>query len=133
MAVSRFWREIPYRYNIIGSRCGVCGTVDFPPRAICPHCRRKSIGKMEDVPLSGAGTIVSYSIVHEPLEGFEMQVPYPIAMIKLDEGPMLTAQIVNCEPGEVKLGAKVKAVFRKIQEESKSGVIYYGYKFELVG
>jgi len=133
MTVPRFWREIHSRYNIIGSRCGVCGTIDFPPRTVCPHCRRKSIGKMEEIPFSGTGTIVSYSIVHEALESFELQVPYPIAMIKLDEGPMLTAQIVNCEPGEVKMGAKVKSVFRKIQEESRSGVIYYGYKFEITG
>ncbi|MDD5502930.1 MAG: Zn-ribbon domain-containing OB-fold protein [Candidatus Thermoplasmatota archaeon] len=131
MTVPRFWREIPQRYNLIGSKCGSCGTVDFPPRTICPHCRRKSIGKMEDIKLSGKGEIVSYSIVREAPEGFEIQVPYAMALIKLDDGPTLTAQIVDCELEEVKIGARVEAVFRRIQEESKSGVIYYGYKFQL--
>ena len=131
MTVPRFWREIPQRYNLIGSKCGSCGAVDFPPRTVCPNCRRKSIGRMEDVKLSGKGEIVSYSIIREAPEGFEMQVPYPMALIKLDDGPMLNAQIVDCELEEVKIGARVEAVFRRIQEESKSGVIYYGYKFQL--
>jgi uncharacterized OB-fold protein len=130
-AVPRFWREIPQRYNLIGNRCEVCSRVYFPPREACPYCRRKSIGKMKDEKLSGKGKIVTYTIIHEAPEEFEGQAPYPMAIIQLDEGPKLTAQIVDCKLEDVKIGMKVKSTFRKIQEDGYIGAIYYGYKFKL--
>lgn len=130
--VARFWREIPQRYNIIGNKCGSCERVFFPPREACPHCRRKSFGKMEDIKLRGKGEIVTYTIIHVGPEAFKEQVPYPIAIIKLEEGPQITAQIVDCNIDEVKIGMKVENTFRRIQEDGYTGAIYYGYKFKLV-
>jgi uncharacterized OB-fold protein len=132
-AVPRFWREIPQRYNLIGNQCEVCKKVYFPPRESCPFCRRKSIGKMKDIKFSGNGTVVTYTIIHEAPEDFEGQAPYPMAIIQLDEGPKLTAQIVDCKPEDVKIGMRVKSTFRKIQEDGYIGAIYYGYKFKPFG
>ena len=128
--VARFWREIPQRYNLIANKCGSCERVFFPPRESCPYCRRKSIGKMTDLKLSGKGEVVTYSIIHVAPEYFEEQVPYPIAVIKLDEGPQITAQIVDCPIEDVKIGMKVDSTFRRIQEDGYTGAIYYGYKFK---
>lgn len=127
--VPRFWREIPQRYNLIANKCGACETVYFPPREACPYCRRKSIGKMKDLKLSGKGSILTYSILHVGPEAFENQVPYPIAIVKLDEGPKVTAQIIDCDISEIKIGMRVESKFRKIQEDGNTGAIYYGYKF----
>jgi uncharacterized OB-fold protein len=132
-AVPRFWREIPQRYNLIGNQCEVCNKVYFPPRETCPYCRRKSMGKMKDVKFSGKGKVVTYTIIHEAPEDFEGQTPYPMAIIQLDEGPKLTAQIVDCKIEDVKIGMRVKSTFRKIQEDGYIGAIYYGYKFKPVG
>jgi len=128
--VARFWREIPQRYNLIGNKCGSCSRVFFPPRESCPYCRRKSIGKMQELKLSGKGEIVTYTIIHAGPENFKEQVPYPIAIIKLEEGPQLTAQIVDCNIDDVKIGMKVESTFRRIQEDGYTGAIYYGYKFK---
>ncbi len=128
--VARFWREIPQRYNIIGNNCESCNRVFFPPRESCPYCRRKSMGKMKETKLSGKGEIVTYTIIHVGPENFEEQVPYPIAIIKLEEGPQITAQIVDCPIDEIKIGMKVESTFRKIQEDGYTGAIYYGYKFK---
>ena len=129
MGVARFWREIPQRYNLIGNKCEECGQVFFPPRESCPKCRRKSMGKIKEIKLTGKGEIVTYSIIHVGPEEFEDQVPYPIAIIQLDEGPRITAQIVDCDIHDVKIGMKVKSTFRKIQQDGSTGAIYYGYKF----
>lgn len=129
-AVPRFWREIPQRYNLIANKCGSCGKVYFPPREACPYCRRKSIGKMKELKLGGHGTVLTYTIIHSAPEYFEGQVPYPIAIIQLDEGPKVTAQIVDCKVDDVKIGMKVQSTFRKIQQDGDVGVIYYGYKFK---
>lgn len=131
MSIARFWRETPRRYNLGGSKCTTCGTVYFPPRGVCPRCthHRQSIEKMMPQQLSGDGEVLSYTIVHEPAEGFEMQVPYVVALVQTVEGPILTGQVVDVEPAEVAIGLKVRATFRKLREEGKAGVIHYGYKF----
>jgi uncharacterized OB-fold protein len=51
-----------------------------------------------------------------------------LAIIKLEEGPQMTSQII-CDPKEVKIGLKVKSVFRKIATDGESGIIHYGTKF----
>lgn len=130
MAAPRFWREIPNRYNLIGTKCGNCKNIMFPPRYICPTCRR--IGKLEPYKLSGRGKVFSYTVVHAAAEGFEDQVPYVLAIIELEEGPRLTAQITDCNPDEVKIGDEVEVVFRRMGQESEDGILYYGYKFRLV-
>ncbi|PKK86024.1 MAG: transcriptional regulator [Thermoplasmata archaeon HGW-Thermoplasmata-1] len=132
MSAPGYWREIPQRYNLLASRCGVCGDVDFPPRVMCQKCRRESIGRMERVGLSGRGNIVTYSILHTGMPAFSDQKPYVIAIIETEEGPRLTAQIVDCRHDDVKIGANVKSVFRKVNEDGKEGIISYGYKFTLV-
>ena len=131
MSIARFWRETPRRYNLGGSKCTNCGTVYFPPRAVCPTCahHRESIGKMVPFQLSGDGEVYSFTVVHEAAEGFEMQVPYVLALVKTVEGPTLTGQVVDLAPEDVRIGLKVRATFRKLREEGKAGVIHYGYKF----
>ncbi len=130
MGVPRFWREIPQRYDLIGKKCTQCGKIFFPPRIICPDCRRKSIGKMEDYKLKGTGIVETYSIIHSPPPHFEGEEPYAIAIIKMDEGCCITAQIVDCGLDEIRIGMRVETCFRKIQEDGKSGAIHYGYKFK---
>lgn len=131
MSIARFWRETPRRYNLAGSRCMECGSVYFPPRSVCPTCpqHRRSIERMAPHQLSGRGEVVSYTVVHEAARGFEMQVPYVLALVKTVEGPVLTGQVVDVAPAEVGIGLKVRATFRKLREEGKAGVIHYGYKF----
>jgi len=131
MAGVRFWRETDSRYNLAGNRCGICRTVYFPPRPVCPRCHRESLGRMEHFNLKGTGEVLSFTVVHEPKRNFELQIPYIMAIIGMDEGPKITAQVVDCQPADVRIGCRVRAVFRKIGEEGKSGVIYYGYKFVL--
>ena len=128
--VARFWREIPQRYNLIGNKCGICNKTFFPPKEACPYCRRKSIGKMNEFKFCGKGEVITYTIIHTAPEFFQKQIPYIIAFVKLNEGPKITTQIVDCEINHVKIGMKVESTFRKIQEDGYTGALYYGYKFK---
>jgi len=130
MAAPRFWREIPNRYNLIGTRCGNCNKIYFPPRYICPSCRR--MGKLEPYKLERRGKVVSYTAVHVGASGFEDQVPYLLAIVELKDGPRLTAQITDCNPSEVKIGDEVELIFRRMGEENADGILYYGYKARLI-
>ena len=125
----RFWRENPSRYNLVGFKCNSCGRHQFPPRIICPQCRRKSVGKIEPVRLKGTGTIVSFTEVHEGMDEQNMQKPYVVAMVELDEGARITGQVIDCDVGDLSIGTEVRATLRKLSEEGSAGVIHYGYKF----
>lgn len=126
MSVARFWRKQVNRYNLVGTHCKECGEYYYPPRNMCPTCRRD--GELESYKFKGDGEIVTYTIIHTATEGFGHQTPYALAIVKLDEGPRLTSQIV-AESREMKIGMRVKPVFRKLGEESDRGMIYYGTKF----
>ena len=128
--IATHWRLIPQRYNLVGSMCVSCGRKFFPPRDICPDCRRA--GNIEEFRFSGDGEVYSHTVIHTPPEGFEFQKPYILGIIKLDEGPLLFSQIVDCRPDEVKIGRKVKKVFHKVIADGSDGIIRYGYKFKLV-
>lgn len=129
MAVPRFWREQTHRYRLVGTECPKCHSVYFPPRSVCPDCRRASVGKMRQRQLSGRGKLLTFTVVHQPADGFELQTPYIMAIVELEEGCRVMAQVVEARPELVRSGMAVEACFRRIREDGKSGVIYYGYKF----
>ena len=128
-AIPRFWREIQSRYNLVGTKCGNCGKVDFPPRSVCPDCGRKSVGKMQTFKLAGKGTVVTYTTIYDAPSQFDMQKPYVMAIIEMDEGVRLTSQLINVKSEDVRIGMKVQATFRKLGQDGDAGVIHYGYKF----
>ncbi len=124
MGAPRFWRNIQQRYRLTGTRCDTCDTTYFPPRQLCPECRRE--GDVEEQELNGTGTVVTYTTVHEPSPEYEGDSPYSLAIVELDEGPRVTAQIVD---DEIQVGDEVEACFRRMGEGGGDGVIYYGFKF----
>lgn len=123
------WRRIPERYRLEGSECSKCKTAYFPPRKLCTKCRRK--GSISTKTFCGRGKIYSFSEIFAPPSGFELESPYTIAIVQLEEGPKVTAQIVSPH-AQVKIGAPVEMVFRKIQEDGEEGLIHYGFKFRIV-
>ena len=137
MTVPKIWRKIPEYYNLIGKFCPECKSYFFPKRPVCRNCQWT---ELEDYKFKGQGVITTYTIIRTPISDPEHEnidipsrcIPYVLAIIKLDEGPRLTAQIVDCRISELSIGKKVKVVFRKILEKSVKGVIQYGYKFKII-
>lgn len=133
MAVPRFWREAGERYNLKGAKCTNCGNVLFPARSLCPKCRHASVGKLVPQSFSGEGVVESFTTIHTPPAGFELQAPYVLAIVKLAEGPLVTAQVVDLPPEDVRVGMRVRKAFRRINQDGEAGVIHYGYKFVASG
>ncbi len=79
--------------------------------------------------LSGRGVVYSYTLMYNVPQGFEDQKPYTVALVKLDEGPMVTAQLTDVDHGAVAIGMRVEMVTRKLREDGAEGQIIYGYKF----
>ena len=85
-------------------RCNACGEPHFFPRAICPFCFSDETVWEES---SGEGEIYTFSHMRKSATG-----PYVIAYVTLKEGPSVQTNIVDCEPGSVKIGQKVKVVWK---------------------
>lgn len=126
MSVARTWRTRRQRYSLVGERCEYCHKAIFPPRDVCPHCAEPA---QKEFALSGRGTVYSYTTVYDPPAGFEAYAPYPVALIKLEEGPMVTAQLTDVAPDEVTIGMPVEMVTRRLSEQGEEGIIVYSYKF----
>ncbi len=71
---------------------------------------------------------MTYTIIRSAGDQFKFLTPYALAIIELDEGSKLTSQVI-CEIDQIKIGMRVKPVFRKLAEDGKSGAIFYGTKF----
>ena len=82
----------------------------------------------EGFAFSGVGEVFSYTVLQDAPEGFQSQAPYVLALIKLDEGPMVTAQLTDID-AEINIGDRVEMVTRKLTTEGEKGIIIYGYKF----
>jgi scaffold protein (connect acetoacetyl-CoA thiolase and HMG-CoA synthase) len=102
--------------KLVASRCKSCGTLYFPARPMCPECHGKD---MEAVELSGKGKLAAYSVIYiAPTAmiqaGYDRKNPYCAAVVKLEEGPSICAQLVGVDvvhPDTIKIGTPVTATF----------------------
>jgi len=129
MEISRNWRLQKQRYGLVGEVCDQCGNKIFPPRDVCPHCAEEAKTPYQ---FSGKGEVYSYTTVYDAPEGYEEQAPYTVAIVKLEEGPMVTAQLTDVDNGKVEIGQKVEMVTRKLRQDGERGMLVYGYKFRPV-
>jgi len=126
MQVASYWRTTRQRLNLVGEVCPRCGAKLFPPRDVCPKCNGPT-----SIPyrFSGKGVVYSFSTVYAAPQDFQEYAPYVVALVKLDEGPMITAQLTDMESADVQIGMPVEMVTRKTYVEGEDGIIHYNYKF----
>lgn len=119
-------QEQPY---LIGSRCGDCGHVAFPPREVCPACLND--GNIRQVPLSRKGQIDTYTVSRVAPPGFE--APYIQAFVRLPEGPRIFTLITDCPPveGALEIGQEVELVVERLSRDEQGNELI-GYKFRPV-
>lgn len=92
---------------------------------------RQSADTAQPYVFSGKGTVYSYTVLQEVPAEFEEQAPLYLAIIQLDEGPLVLGQLTDID-GEVQIGDAVEMVTRKLMTEAERGMIVYGYKFRPV-
>ena len=87
----------------------------FYPRAISMKTGKRNLEWRE---ASGTGTVYSFTETYVPMAGFEDRVPYLLAMVDLDEGVRILANLVNVTADAVSIGMKVKVAFEKITDDA---------------
>jgi uncharacterized OB-fold protein len=102
--------------TLIGARCQTCGAIHLPPRPLCPQCFGQNLVLEE---LAGRGVLIAFTVVHiAPTfmvdAGYGPQQPYVTGIVKLEEGPAISAQITGVvpeKPDTIDIGAPVQVVF----------------------
>jgi uncharacterized OB-fold protein len=90
-------------------RCGSCGSWRFPVAEYCPRCL--STGASWE-PVAGTGTIFMRTFMHRAyFPSFAGDLPYNVVWVRLDEGPLLTGNVVGAGHDEIVVGAPVRVVF----------------------
>ncbi|MEU6578825.1 OB-fold domain-containing protein [Streptomyces sp. NPDC046805] len=79
--------------------CTSCGGHWFPPMSNCPTCLKTDT--VTWVETSGEATLWSWVVMHQPyFKAFKDETPYPVAFVKLKEGPILISAIDGVEASE---------------------------------
>lgn len=126
MDLAKHWRQRAARYRLEGQRHSSTGAIRFPPET-------PALNETEETwqahTLSGSGTVFSFSVVRQAPQGYTGDVPYVVALVALEEGPLVTAQLTDCTVDEVTIGLPVEMVTRKLRDLGPDGLLVYGYKF----
>lgn len=111
-----FW-EAARDEKLMIQKCEDCNEFVFYPRIACPHCFSDNLKWVE---ASGKGHVYSYTVVENNApSAFIQDMPYVVAVVKLDEGVQMLTNIVGCSPDQVSCDMPVEVVFETLNDEFK--------------
>ncbi|MCS7115897.1 MAG: Zn-ribbon domain-containing OB-fold protein [Nitrososphaerota archaeon] len=99
--------------KLMATRCLRCGYINLPPRQICQACNSKD---WEWFQLKGKGKLETYTIIYTPPNKFKELAPYIVGIVRLAEGPAITA-IIKSKLDEVKIGLDLVADYMDYKGE----------------
>lgn len=103
-----YWQQIKGE-ELFMQYCSLCKRFVFYPRSRCPHCLGSSL---EWRRISGQGRIYSYTIIYiSALPDFDNETPYIYAIVELEEGVRIPANIYKCSLEKVRVDMPVRLVF----------------------
>lgn len=104
-----FW-DAAAKGRLLLPRCNACGRHFFRPEVACTHCFATD---WQWVQASGRGTLYSHTVVHRaPAPGFT--VPLVLAIVELDEGPVMFSNLVACAEGDIRIGMALRVRFEQV-------------------
>jgi len=103
-----YWNAARERRLVI-RQCAACGARHFMPRHLCPECWSD---RLEWIDSTGRGVVHSFTVIRRAsAPAFAAQAPYVLALIELDEGPRMVANILGEDALAVKIGDRVAVTF----------------------
>ena len=116
--------------HLIAHRCMKCGEIFFPKRRrpTCLHCQSN---ELENIKLSGEGTLSSVSVVMVPPAGgfYNGPVPYAYGCVNLEEGVRIRSHIVSKNLFQLRPGMELKLAVGLLGFE-KDGTSIESYMFK---
>ncbi len=111
---SPYW-EACKKHELRMQRCKACGHFRFPPSVVCPRCTSLEADWEK---LSGRGEVYTFIIVHKTYHpAFDSDIPYNVAIVRLEEGPMLHTNVVECRNDDLYIGMPVEVIFQDMNDK----------------
>lgn len=108
-----YWEGLK-RSELWIQQCKECKKYNFYPRDYCPH----DMGELEFVRASGKGKVLTFTIVVKAANPVSPdRSPYVMALIQLDEGPVMLSHVIDVEPSKVEFDQRVEIVYEKVPED----------------
>lgn len=120
---SRFLIGLRDNQKFMGMRCPTCKIVYVPPRSTCKDC----FGQLDEwVEVSDKGTLLTYTVVHQPHVAQPMGTPFAYGIIQLDGADTgFVHMLGEVDFNQLKVGMKVKAVFKDERVASVLDIKYF--------
>jgi uncharacterized OB-fold protein len=100
--------------RLLIQECATCGHRQWYPRALCTECG----GDPDWLECSGRGAVHTFTIVRQMgMRPFRDELPYVIAMVELEEGPLVFGNVTGCDVDDVAIGMQVEVWFTKADDE----------------
>jgi uncharacterized protein len=96
--------------------CLDCNSFTYYPRPMCVRCMSRNL---EYRPVSGKGTVYSYTVIRSPQPAFKGMEPYVVANVELPEGVRMMANILTDDVDSVKIGMPVQLTYQQATPELK--------------
>lgn len=112
--LSQPWWDACRNHELLIQRCSDCGHQQFYPRSHCAACGNAAV---EWTRATGQGTVLSYTVVRHPVSpAYKPDVPYIIALVELEEGPVMMSTVAGCDPDDARVGMPVEVGFEQWTE-----------------
>lgn len=109
-----FW-DAAREHRLVIQRSAMTGKYVFYPRSVSPFAPGDELVWTE---VSGKGKVYSFTVARRATAPqWAADGPYVIAIVELDEGPHMTANILGCPPSDVVIGMSVQACFEDVTPE----------------
>ena len=96
--------------KLMAAKCDKCGMMMLPPRPMCTKCFSKDLKWVEVKPI---GQLLTYTVIHVAPKQFEASAPYPVGIMKLEDGPQLLGMIRGVETDKLKIGMALTLDFEE--------------------
>jgi uncharacterized OB-fold protein len=101
-----FWAGCQ-RDKLTYQRCGDCDLANFDPAPACRRCLSRTLSWQDG---AGLGRLVSWTVVWRPPTA-AFRAPYAPALVRLDEGYHMIANLIGCTIDDIRPDLPVRAVF----------------------
>lgn len=89
-------------------KCNDCKAWLLPDAKLCTECLSESLDWAES---SGTGSIFTFGVVHQQVQGWEADTPFNVTVVQLDEGVRLTSTVTNCANEDLRVGMPLAVTF----------------------
>lgn len=104
--------------RLVMQKCSRCGTVNFHPKPWCIECGCRDIPWTE---MKRTGTVYSYTVsttVAMNFQGWERELPIVLALVDIDDGARMYAQVTGIDQDDIAVGMRVEAYFEPIGDDA---------------